>query len=81
MRPPFQNNYADEDFDQMFDDQIHYCDVQNPRMFLMKREHDQHMSRNEEFVLEASDDMILETYDASLWEMEEFMKGYQNTIM
>jgi hypothetical protein len=33
-RPPFQNNYVDEDFDQMFEDQMHCCDDKNPRVFL-----------------------------------------------
>jgi hypothetical protein len=80
-RPPFQNNYVDEDFDQTFDDQIHCCDDQNPRVFLTKSEHDQYMSRNEGFVPEADDDMILKTDDASSWETEEFRKGYQNAIM
>jgi hypothetical protein len=44
-RPPFQNNYADEDFDQMFEDQMHCCDDKNPRVFLTKREHDQYMRK------------------------------------
>jgi hypothetical protein len=79
--PPFQNNYMDEDFDQTSDDQIHCCDDQNPRVFLKKSEHDQYMSRNEYFVLEDDDDMILETDDAPSWETEEFRKGYQNSII
>ena len=39
-RPPFQNNYADEDFDQMFEEQMNCCDDKNPCVFLTKREHD-----------------------------------------
>jgi hypothetical protein len=34
-RPLFHNNYADEDFDQMFQDQMHYCDDKDTRVFLL----------------------------------------------
>jgi hypothetical protein len=74
-------NYVDEDFDQMFKDQMHCCDDKNPCVFLTKREHDQYMSRNDNFMLEIDDAWIGETNDVLSWEMEEFKKGYQNAIM
>jgi hypothetical protein len=73
IRPPFQNNYADEYFDQMFEDQMHCCDDKDTHMFLTKGEHDQYMREN--------DDIMLETDDTLSWEMEEFRKGYHNAIM
>jgi hypothetical protein len=73
IRPPFQNNYADEDFDQMIQDQMHCCDDKDTRVFLTKGEHDQYMREN--------DDIMLETDDTLSWEMEEFRKGYHNAIM
>jgi hypothetical protein len=72
-RPLFQNNYVDENFDQMFKDQTHYCDNKNPRLFLTKGEHDQYMRKN--------DDMMLETDDTLSQETKEFRKGYHNAIM
>jgi hypothetical protein len=60
---------------------MHCCDDKNPHVFLTKREHDQYMIQTEDFALETNDGMILETYDALSWEMEEFKKGYQNAIM
>jgi hypothetical protein len=51
-RPPFQNNYVDEDFDQMFEDQMHCCDDKNPHVFLTKGEHDQYMRENDDMMLE-----------------------------
>jgi hypothetical protein len=63
-RPPFQNNYVDENFDQMFEEQIHCCDDKNPHMFLTKREHDRYMSQNDDLMLETNDAWIGETDDA-----------------
>jgi hypothetical protein len=80
-RPPFQNNYVDEDFDQMFEDQMHCCDDKNPCVFLTKREHDRYMRKNDDFMLETDDAWIGETDDALSWETKEFRKGYQNAIM
>jgi hypothetical protein len=36
IKPPFQNNYANEDCDQMIQDQMHCCDDMNTYMFLTK---------------------------------------------
>jgi hypothetical protein len=77
----FQNNYADEDFDQAFEDEMHFCDKKNPCVFLTKSEHDQYMSKKNGFLLDTDNDMILEMDDVSSWDIEEFRKGYQNTIM
>jgi hypothetical protein len=63
----------DEDFDQMFQDQMHCCDDKDTRVFLTKGEHDQYMRENE--------DIMLETDDMLSWETEEFRKGYRNAIM
>jgi hypothetical protein len=63
MRPPFQNNYADEDFDQMFEDQMHCCDEKTPHVFLTKGEHDRYMRKNDDFMLETDDAWIGETDD------------------
>jgi hypothetical protein len=73
IRPPFQNNYVNEDFDQMFQDQMHCCDNTNTYMLLTKGEHDQFMDANDGFMLENDDTLSLET--------KEFRKGYHNIIM
>jgi hypothetical protein len=66
----------DEDFDQTFDDQMHCRNNKNPRMFLIKSDHDRYLRKNDDFVLEMNDDIILKIYDALSWETEEFKKGY-----
>jgi hypothetical protein len=53
----------DEDFDQMFKEQMHCCDNKNPWVFLTKREHDQYMSQNDDFMLEIDDALFREKYD------------------
>jgi hypothetical protein len=73
IRPPFQNNYANEDFDQMIQDQMHCCDDTDTHMFLTKGEHDQFM--------DANDGIMLETDDTLSSETKEFRKGYHNAIM
>jgi hypothetical protein len=55
---------VDEDFDQMFKDQIHCCDDKNPCMFLMKREHDRYMRIDNDGMLDMDDAQIGETDDA-----------------
>jgi hypothetical protein len=57
----------------MFQDQMHCCDDKNMCVFLMKGEHDQYMSEN--------DDIMLEMDDTLSWETKEFRKGYHNAIM
>jgi hypothetical protein len=47
-KPLFQNNYADEDFDQAFEDQMHCCDDKNPCVFLTKSEHDRYMRKSDD---------------------------------
>jgi hypothetical protein len=73
IRPPFQKNYANEDFDQMIQDQMHCCDDTNTYVFLTKGEHDQFMDVNDGFMLENDDTLSSET--------KEFRKGYHNAIM
>jgi hypothetical protein len=63
MRPPFQNNYMNKDFDQMFKDQMHRCDDKNRHVFLTKGEHDQCMRKNNDFMMEMDDAWIGETND------------------
>jgi hypothetical protein len=72
---------VDEDFDQMFEEQMHCYDDKKSRMFLKKREHDRCMSINDIFMLYTNDAWIKETDDVLSWETEEFKKGYQNAIM
>jgi hypothetical protein len=54
----------DEDFDQMFEEQMHCCDDKNSRMFLKKSEHDQCMIQNDGFMLDIDDAWFVETDDA-----------------
>jgi hypothetical protein len=44
-RPPFQNNYVDGDFNQMFKDQMHCFNDKNPRVFFTKGKHEQYMRK------------------------------------
>ena len=36
IKPPFQNNYVDENFEESFEDNIHYCDDVETYIFLTK---------------------------------------------
>jgi hypothetical protein len=60
-RPLFQNNYVDEDFDQMFQDQMHFCDDKNMRVFFTKGEHDKYMRENNDIMLETDDTLSWDT--------------------
>jgi hypothetical protein len=60
---------------------MHCCDDKNLCVFLKKIEHDRYMRKNDDFVLDTNDDMILKMDDALSWETKEFRKGYQNAIM
>jgi hypothetical protein len=73
IRPPFQKNYANEDFDKMIQDHMHCCDDTNTYVFLAKGEHDQFMDLNDGFMLENDDTLSSE--------MKEFRKRYHNAIM
>ena len=57
IKPPFQNNYANKDFDQIIQHEMHCCDDTETNMFLTKGEHDQFMDANNEFMQE-NDDML-----------------------
>ena len=57
IKPPFQNNYANKDFDQIIQHEKHCCDDTEANMFLTKGEHDQFMDVNNEFMQE-NDDML-----------------------
>jgi hypothetical protein len=73
IKPPFQNNYVNEDFDQTIEDNMHCCDDTETNVFLTKEEHDQFMDANDKFMQDNDDMLSLET--------KEFRKGYHNAIM
>jgi len=60
---------------------MHCCDNKNLCVFFTKSEHDRYMRKNDEFMLEMDNYIILEIDDALSWEKQEFRKGYMNTIM
>jgi hypothetical protein len=64
---------VDEDFDEMFKDQIHCRDEKDTHVFFTKGEHDQYMRENE--------DIMLEMDDTLSWKTEESKKCYHDTIM
>jgi hypothetical protein len=73
IKPPFQNNYMNENFDESLEDNIHCCDDTETNVFLTKEEHDQFMDANDKFMQENDDMLSMET--------KEYKKGYQNAIM
>ena len=73
IKPPFQNNYVDEDFDQTIEDNMHCFDDTETNVFLTKEDHDQFMDANDKFMQENDDFMSMESH--------EYRKGYQNSIM
>jgi hypothetical protein len=73
IKPPFQNNYVNENFDESLEDNIHCCDDTETDVFLTKEEHDQFMDANDKFMQENDDMLSMET--------KEYKKGYQNAIM
>jgi hypothetical protein len=73
IKPPFQNNYANEDFDPKIKENMHCCDDTKTNVFLTKEEHDQFMDANDTFMKDNDDMFPLET--------KEFRKGYHNAIM
>jgi hypothetical protein len=60
IKPPFQNNYENKDFDQIIKDHMHCCDDTETNVFLTKREHDQVMDANDKFMQENDDMFSLE---------------------
>jgi hypothetical protein len=50
IRPPFQNNYVHENFDENFEDNMNCCDGDETHVFFTKEEHDQFMDANEIFM-------------------------------
>jgi ribonuclease HI len=73
IKPPFQNNYVDENFEESLEDNIHCCDDVETYVFLTKEEHDKFMDENDKFMQENDDMLSMET--------KEYKKGYQNAIM
>jgi len=61
IKPPFQNNYVDENFDESLEDNIHCCDNTETYVFLTKEEHDQFMDANDNFMQENNDMLSMET--------------------
>jgi hypothetical protein len=73
IKPPFQNNYVNENFEESLEDNIHYCHDTETEVFLTKEEHGQFMDENDKFMQENDDMLSMET--------KEYKKGYQNDIM
>jgi hypothetical protein len=73
IKPPFQNNYVDENFEESLEDNIHCCDDVETNVFLTKEEHDKFIEENDKFMQERNDMLLMET--------KEYKKGYQNAIM
>jgi hypothetical protein len=46
IRPPFKNNYVNENFDENFEDNMHFCDGDETEVFLTTEEHDPFMDEN-----------------------------------
>ena len=57
VRPPFQNNYTTENFEESPED-IHFFDLEDRQIYLTKEEHDQFMDANDKF-MQDNDDMLL----------------------
>jgi hypothetical protein len=73
IRPPFQNNYVNENYDDNFEDNMHCCDGDETEVFLTKEEHDQFMDANEIFMQENDERLSVER--------EDYQTGLQNAIM
>ena len=56
IRPPFQNNYVNENFE----DNMNCCDGDETEVFLTKEEHDQFMDANEIFMQENDERLSME---------------------
>jgi hypothetical protein len=61
VKPPFQNNYVNENFDESIEDNIHCCVGTETYVFLTKEEHDQFMDANDKFMQENDDILSMET--------------------
>jgi hypothetical protein len=61
IKPPFQNNYVNEYFDQTIEDNMHCCDDTETNVFLTKEEHDQFMDANDKFMQDNDDMLSMET--------------------
>ena len=73
IRPPFQNNYVNENYDDNFEDNMHCCDGDETEVFLTKEEHNQFMDANEIFMQENDDRLLVER--------EDYQTELQNAIM
>jgi hypothetical protein len=61
IKPPFQNNYVDENFEESLEDNMHCCDDVETNVFLNKEEHDKFMEENDNFMHENDDMLSMET--------------------
>jgi hypothetical protein len=60
VRPPFQNNYMNEDYDGYFEDNVNCCDDKETEVFLTKEEHDQFMDASEIFLQDEEERISVE---------------------
>jgi hypothetical protein len=73
IRPPFQNNYVNEDYDEYFKDNMNCCDDKETEVFLTKEEHDQFIDASEVFLQDEEERVSVEEDD--------YEAGLQNAIM
>jgi hypothetical protein len=73
VRPPFQNNYMNEDYDEYFEDNVNCYDDKETEVFLTKEEHDQFMDASEIFLQDEEERLSVEK--------EDYETGLQNAIM
>jgi hypothetical protein len=73
IRPPFQNNYVDENYDGYFEDNMNCYDDKQTEVFLTKEEHDQFMDASEIFLQDEEERVSVER--------EDYETGLQNSIM
>jgi hypothetical protein len=60
IRPPFQNNYVNENYDNNFEDNMHCYDGDETEVFLTNEEHDHFMDANEIFMQENDERLTVE---------------------
>jgi hypothetical protein len=73
IRPPFQNNYVNEDYDGYFEDNMNCYDDKETKVFLTKEEHDQFM--------DVSEILLQDEEERVSVEREDYETGLQNAIM
>jgi hypothetical protein len=73
IRPHFQNNYVNENYDGYFEDNMKCCDDKETKVFFTKEEHDQFMDVNEIFMQDEEERFSIER--------EDYQIGLHNVIM